>query len=452
MTDTETTEKITATYEIPVFNMESAEKKLKRLVRRSEKLGVGGFGYEVSEARIAKRDMGRDFHGKKIVAEMEVCDVTVTGDAPKLAGWVFAATIEHEAAGNIIRRVPGVELEAPVSFRSVDRKCDHCRTARGRKDTYLVFNEERGEWKQVGKKCLENFLGCDVSSFLSILECWSTLGSLGDLDPEEFFSYGRGEIAYRLLDLLTYVNLVVRLEGWVSRTTARDGLACASVDTATWVMSPSLTEKEARAKAKYTDKMTNADSEFAAAAVKWVKADWGSKAFERRSEFEHNMLIAIDDEHCVSRRKTGIVASLIQCYRRHLSIVEERKAEREGLLNEHFGSLEPERKEITRGKNKGQFREKARRYELTLKIVKIIDIENDWGTTFIHKMRDDEGRSFTWFGSSRLYDGENSANEGGVVTATWGIKKHDEYKGTKQTVLTRPTAIKVVEKGEDDDE
>ena len=439
-------ETITASYEIPCFNLESAVKKLERLVKRSAKLGVGGFSYSVGEKFIAERDTGRhNSKGESVVVRLECCEVTVTGDAPNLAGWTFAATVEHEEAGNIIRKVPGVEIEAPLSYRTASRKCEHCNKVRSRKDTYLIVNED-GQWKKVGKTCLESFLGVNVDAFLSILSCWSNLSDLaGDFDYDDYCA--RGEPVYNLVDLLVHVALVVRLDGWYSRTAARDsdGRVVASVDTACWVMSPSFTHKEQKEKDEYLDKLLDDDADFAKAALAWVREDWGNKPVEKRTEYENNMLVAIADEFCVSRRKVGLVGSLIAAYRRHIGQVEERKAAMKDRVNEHFGSLEPERIEITRGKNKGQFREKARRYDLLLTIEKIIDVEGDYGTTFIHKMRDEAGRSFTWRGSNHLYtvDRSKTAKEGDKVQATWGIKKHYEYQGVKQTVLTRPTVIAV---------
>lgn len=55
----------------------------------------------------------------------------------------------------------------------------------------------------------------------------------------------------------------------------------------------------------------------------------------------------------------------------------------------------------------------------------------DWGTTFITKLRDADGNVFKWFGS---YDLGRDA----VVDATWTVKNHDEFKGVKETVVTRP--------------
>ncbi len=50
----------------------------------------------------------------------------------------------------------------------------------------------------------------------------------------------------------------------------------------------------------------------------------------------------------------------------------------------------------------------------------------------IVKMRDGDDNVFTWFAS-----GYQNLKRGDRVSVRGTIKKHDEYQGTKQTILTR---------------
>jgi hypothetical protein len=82
--------------------------------------------------------------------------VIVKGETPRVAGFEFLATLEHEEGGTIIRRMPrfgedaekgdGIDLSA---YREACPRCDHCGLERHRKDTYLVRNAETAEIKQV---------------------------------------------------------------------------------------------------------------------------------------------------------------------------------------------------------------------------------------------------------------------------------------------------------------
>ncbi len=67
--------------------------------------------------------------------------VVVGAQVVKMAGWQFAATIEHDEDGNIIRQVPGVEVDLSA-YRTVAAWCSHCNTARNRIDTFVVLHED----------------------------------------------------------------------------------------------------------------------------------------------------------------------------------------------------------------------------------------------------------------------------------------------------------------------
>ena len=81
--------------------------------------------------------------------------------------------------------------------------------------------------------------------------------------------------------------------------------------------------------------------------------------------------------------------------------------------------------------------------ELRLTYVHTASWENDFGgywscnMTYIHTLKDEQGNVFTWK-TGNIID----ADLGSVITLKGTIKEHSEYKGTKQTVLTR---CKVVE-------
>lgn len=91
------------------------------------------------------------------------------------------------------------------------------------------------------------------------------------------------------------------------------------------------------------------------------------------------------------------------------------------------------------------FGEVGNRYDLELTYIG----SNSWDVTFayctstqyLHKFKDESGNVYTWKTGSCMYR-ENSGSykpikEGEKVTLKATIKEHGEYKGTKQTVLTR---------------
>lgn len=50
-----------------------------------------------------------------------------------------------------------MEGRVPERYRTAAKDCEHCHINRDRHDTYLVYNEDEDEWKQVGKTCLQSY-------------------------------------------------------------------------------------------------------------------------------------------------------------------------------------------------------------------------------------------------------------------------------------------------------
>ena len=71
------------------------------------------------------------------------------------------------------------------------------------------------------------------------------------------------------------------------------------------------------------------------------------------------------------------------------------------------------------------------RIEETLTVTKAITLEGYYGTSMMHIMEDESGNVYVWITKAKNYP------EGKVVTLRGTVKEHKEYKGTKQTVLTR---------------
>lgn len=78
------------------------------------------------------------------------------------------------------------------------------------------------------------------------------------------------------------------------------------------------------------------------------------------------------------------------------------------------------------------------RQEFTLTVVKEIPVESQWGAKSIYIL-EDEAKNVIKYVSSNPY-----WNEGETYKMGARIKSHDEYRDTKQTVITRPTKIEEV--------
>jgi hypothetical protein len=75
--------------------------------------------------------------------------------------------------------------------------------------------------------------------------------------------------------------------------------------------------------------------------------------------------------------------------------------------------------------------------EVSVTLKSIRAIESDWGSSDLYTFEGTDKRIYKWF-STRVIFREVS---GEVINIKGTVKKHDEYKGVKATVLTR---VKVV--------
>lgn len=134
------------TYLIPDENFEKFESKMNSIIKKSKRYPECNIVY--NETGIVYKEVEED--GDKFIGKFH--EVEVDGTV-KANGWRFVATLEHsEKYGNIIRSaVNEDELAVPEFYRTCKCTCDHCKTNRRRNETFVIYNEEDDDWKQVGR-------------------------------------------------------------------------------------------------------------------------------------------------------------------------------------------------------------------------------------------------------------------------------------------------------------
>lgn len=151
---------------VPVINLPKLEKRVKSISKKTNKIH-----FKINEESIfVKYD---SFHN------IECKEVEIEGKYV-LEGWVFIGKIEHTPFGNIIYNITSIKV--PNYFRNMEPKCDHCGVKRYRAYTYIVYNEINKEFKQIGKSCLNDFIGIDLE-----VVC-ENLTKIIDLDIEKEYN------------------------------------------------------------------------------------------------------------------------------------------------------------------------------------------------------------------------------------------------------------------------
>ncbi len=388
---------------------------VERLARRSKR--TGGDGLRLAIAAVERYEWEETIRGGMRVARTTLhAVVRVEGEVPRLDGHQFLARIEHTEAGNLIAHAPDArEVELPIALRTAAPTCDHCRARRARKDTFVLRRELDGALVRVGRTCLGDYLrGADPTEVLGM---WRFLGSLRDLlagagEGDEFGGGGGGG-ARQYLSVTAYLATVVssvRHCGWFSRAMVEQrGGGMTTASHADWLCGQEPQNPE-NAREWRAMQPTEADATEARAVIAWVAATIGAKPGDHRSEYENNLVVAIQ-LGIVTHRTRGIVASAVAAKRRHDADNAARQAPQ--TASEHIGEV-------------------GKRQTFRLTPVKVQHFDGRYGTTTLIVMRDDRGNVAKWFAS-----GAKNPELGAPMTVTATVKQHGEYRGTKETVLAR---------------
>jgi hypothetical protein len=408
-------------YRIPEVNLPSMTAKVEKLNKRARRLGMACIVVtEIGEEFATQRRRIEDpFGGPPEVQEITVrfVKVTVTGQTPRIDGWDFAATIQHEDGGNLLRTSPGFDTLLPLQYRHADTQCEHCAKDRRRNDTYVLLNAETGTWKQVGRSCLADFLR--TTNPQGIAE-WAEI--IAALDPdisvyEDDFDGEGGpgrKLYFGVQRLLAQVRCIVRQDGWCSRTEARNSLVpkLTSVDQAfLWFDSKFVGQQSAAIREKYTP--TEEDIAEAAAAIVWAQALPADVA----NDYLWNIRVVAHKEY-VDVRGAGLAGSIISAYNKHL--------ERE--LAKKYESLNPSE----------YFGTPKVREHFRLTVVGIRELDGEFGlTTMVRFKQEGTNNTAIWWASGKPAF-EIELDQTYTLTAT--VKQHELYRGEhKQTVVTRMT-------------
>lgn len=402
-------------FTVPEQRVPWLHKKLTGLNRKADKLGsphvsmiIVGDGEPIKRYRCETRDMIGHDHSHCIPDIYPTKVLRVEGEAPVLNGWAFAAILQHLSDDegqnqNIVRIVPGFEEALPVEYRTADSgNCDHCHTYRRRNDTYVVRNVETGEYKQVGSNCLRDFLGhTSPELYARFAEALETFFSYVGADDVEI-DYTADSHLWQIEDFLTLTAARIRKDGWVSKKVARED-PYGKPATANVVVNQ-LTDKASDADWYVTP--NDADVEIAEAALEWAR-DIDPNTV---NDYLYNVRV-IASQRFVGWRTSGIAASIIAAYRRATEGERKRQERRE---SNYVGAV-------------------GDKVTVEGLVVFTDHYASDYGSTQLIKVETDEGNVVTWWSSN-----DQDVTQGQTrIKLTGKVKKLEEYRGQKTTVLTR---------------
>lgn len=384
------------------------EKKLNRVAKKCAKHG-NDFTFEVKGEEVREnynKELGRKEYHKFVLIEVE-------GTA-KIDNWECVAVLENHEAGNIIRRI-NTEIDIPERFKHTENICEHCNTKRQRNNLYVIHNTETDEWKQVGGSCLKLY-----TSGLSMEYVAAYMDGITEL--EEFDGIvGRGKIYYHVEEVLSYAVEVIAKTGYFNAQ---------SMLPTKYLVSELMENNLGRA-------IENINEEFKSARlnVRMSEHDFNKdntnnvvesivdyyKNLEDESEFVHNVKVMLNEGY-VLPKNFGFLCYLPEGYAKHIQ-KEVEKAKK--VETKYFGEV-------------------GKRYKDKVidSVTLVTSWETQWGYTGIYKIILEDGSVLTWKTNNGLYLNRNEEFD----KISFTVKEHKEYKGEKQTEVTRcKVTVKVVE-------
>lgn len=323
--------------------------------------------------------------------------VSVEGTAPKYNGWTFVARVDSVGDTFTLATVPGLDVSRDGI---VAGKCDHCGQDRNRKTSYVVRNEA-GETKQVGTSCIKDFIGW--AGHISWLEGNNTSIAEGGfhVTPE-----------YETLDILAVAHFIIKENGFKPSSfgpqSTRDHVAT--------IISPNWrAAKEVEEARRVRTAMTDADRDAAQKVLDYILSD----DFNGSSTYVENLKV-VAAQRFITGRHFGLIASAPSAYARFLG--EQKKAEVK--KDSEWIGQEGDKKVTTTG--------------LVTKVVNCGSYSYSGPDSYLYVWLTDNGEIVKTFSTSSTFA---DVEEGDTITVTGTIKKHEEYKGEKVTVMTRSKVI-----------
>ncbi len=347
---------------------------------------------------------------------VELVDIEVTGERPSLGGWDFLACVEPLEGGNLIRQVPSATItEGELTpWRAGAIRCDHCGTVRRRTETFVMRADgsdpavPAGTYRQVGRNCLEMFLGGKSAAAIIAMLGWPDIvrGAAGDEDEGGGW-FGSAPKVHDPLTFLSWVCGAIREDGWMSRGTAYDSGGRSTSDQVLYLMGGPCDEKWLKERERCSPGSDG--MERATAALTWARD------LSPTSDYETNLSL-VARQSVLKPNHAGILASAVTAHTRVLG------REIEGRQRNEKNVAQPSE----------YVGEVKQRVDLELVVQRVVETVSDYGALNYLIMRDQLNNLIVWKTGAAA-----GVKPGDKLKIRGTVKQHSEYRGEKQTVLTR---------------
>lgn len=381
---------------INTLNLDYVKEKIEEFNRKAKRLNKQRLEVSYSNAYINATD-------KEDIKEL-IDVIILQYEELIINDYKVIAKIDHTyPSKNFVKPYEQITAEQEKEYQHKNSTCQHCNSSRKRNFTFILQNINTQEYIQVGKSCLKDFIGHDIENSLRYFDLleelqFNILNHGGD-KKIQFFS---------TIKVLNMVKEEIRKNGYKSSKQKYNGEV--------------MTSTGDDVKIKINDIYSNIDKRkhFLPAVkpeamqeiktiINYILAYDTTKETEHLQEFYNNLQNILKYEYC-KFKDVSILATTFVVYDM-LKAKEEK--EKNNKISQHIGNI-------------------GDKIEIELTLESIYGYNTQYGYIHINLYKDAQGNVYKWSSKNIL---ELEKGEFKKVKAT--IKNHEEYKGQKQTVITR---------------
>lgn len=390
-------------FSIPDFKVGYLQAKLEKLNKRARKLSLPPLKIhaDFNSPSSIKSVPSPTMSSRKI--DIPMFDVTIEGVVPVLNGWTVVAAIDLEDDMTIIRSY--LDRPIPDSYKHELRgHCEHCETSRRRKKM-VILQDESSNLIQVGRSCLKDFLSSSVENELRLAESIAELyAEMDTFDPDEMLAMcSPGDLRTTTQRAFETAAACIRSEGFVPSSSedrmptkvlmelALFGANGLSVEMMDLIHSLEVTEE---------------DTETALNCIDWIMES------DSKTDFMFNLNQIVTNE-LAKVRLFGFIGGAVGSYLKQAAKAKEEK--QSPYADGHLGNI---------------------KQRIVVKSATIMGrrlIDSFYGTSTMWTLKDEDDHCIVWFSTN----GADLGDEGSKISFKGTVKAHNEYRGTKQTVMNR---------------
>lgn len=382
-------------YLIPICYIERFEKKIEKLNKRAQKLNVEPIVMEILGTEIEVRDDGFEVpcYNVKLSQNQEI----------KINGYEFVGKLERNMGNTFLYKgndiVPGSQKEVRV--------CQHCNSNRARKLLYIL-KDENDNFITVGKSCLIDYIGHQnaekiANYYYSVMKILMSDDLLLRKEDDEFY-IGSIEPTLFSIDQILRASIVSIKDRGYYKTDSENGEPTKN-DIYNIIFPKTEREKILR------DEMDE---------IPKVEIDKYKNIIldmETSSSYIENLQLIVKDGY-VGHNFLGYAVSIIPTVTKQLEKNEIKKVE---MKSNYVGEV-GEKIDVNTRFYRYSFYDRISSYTGKYEKINIY--------TFI----DEEDNHIVWKTTS-----SENFDIGDKINIKGKVKEHNEYKGLKQTLVTRPT-------------